>query len=378
VRALVVTWGPGGNLPPMLAVASLLAGRGHEVTVLASGETRGAASDLGLAVVGYDRTPDPDVSVPFEDQAEPMMATAAGEEVALDARDAIRDLRPALVVVDCMLPAALAAARALHTPACSLVHFAYGLARTQMERSGNAWTTDLRTLAATCRALGVSPPRDGRDAWESYDLVLVSAPRWFDLDACFPAHVAHAGPLGVSVPPGASAERRRVLLSLSTTRMRGQERLVERACEAAASLNREALLTLGPAVPREAVRIPDGVEVVAAADHDALMPDAAAVVGHGGLGTVLRALAHGAPQLILPLGRDQAFNGSRVEGLGAGIALPGGASPADIRGALEALVAEPRYAEAAAAAARRIRADDPDRSAAEALEGTLPLSAERP
>ena len=43
-----MTWVSGGNLPPLLAAASLLDGRGHEVTVLGSGETRDAARRLGL------------------------------------------------------------------------------------------------------------------------------------------------------------------------------------------------------------------------------------------------------------------------------------------------------------------------------------------
>jgi hypothetical protein len=33
---VVATWGGGGNLPPLLAVARLLAGQGHHVRVLAS------------------------------------------------------------------------------------------------------------------------------------------------------------------------------------------------------------------------------------------------------------------------------------------------------------------------------------------------------
>jgi UDP:flavonoid glycosyltransferase YjiC (YdhE family) len=98
------------------------------------------------------------------------------------------------------------------------------------------------------------------------------------------------------------------------------------------------------------------------------MPDCAAVVDHGGLGTVLRALAHGVPQLVLPLGRDQEFNASRAEALGAGIHLPADASPERIRTALETLLGDPRYAEAAATAGRRIAAADPDRTAADALE----------
>jgi hypothetical protein len=65
------------------------------------------------------------------------------------------------------------------------------------------------------------------------------------------------------------------------------------------------------------------------------MPDSAVVIGHGGLGTILRAQAHGVPQLLLPLGRDQAFNAGRVEQLEAGIRLSPDAPPERIRSALQ-------------------------------------------
>jgi UDP:flavonoid glycosyltransferase YjiC (YdhE family) len=370
VRVLVVTWAPGGNLPPMLAVASLLDRRRHEVTVLASGGTRDAAEALGLAVTGFGRSPDPDTTVAFEAQADLIMASSAGVEIALDVRDVLDELRPDVAVVDCMLPAAIAAARATATPAVSLVHFLYGLARMQMLRGGGAWTTDLHGLAGTHRTLRLRPPGDGLSAWEASELLLVTAPRWLDVDCDFPANVLHAGPLGVAVRGHADGERRRVLLTFSTTVMEGQAALIDRVCEGVARLDADAVLTLGPAVDREAVRVPDSVEVLAFADHDRLMGDSAAVIGHGGLGTVLRALAHGVPQLLLPLGRDQAFNAGRVEELGAGIRLPSNASPARIRNALEALLHDPRFPAAAERAARRIAADEPDRTAAEALERT--------
>jgi UDP:flavonoid glycosyltransferase YjiC (YdhE family) len=148
----------------------------------------------------------------------------------------------------------------------------------------------------------------------------------------------------------------------------GQTALIDRVGEAVAGLDVDAVLTLGPAVDRDAVLVPDSVEVLAFADHDRLMPSCAAVIGHGGLGTVLRALAHGVPQLLLPLGRDQAFNAGRVEQLAAGIRLPTDAPPERIRIALRALLTDPRFRAAAARAARRIAADEPDRTAAEALE----------
>jgi len=65
----------------------------------------------------------------------------AGTEIALDVRDALEEVRPNLAVVDCMLPAAIAAARAKDTPTASIVHFLYGLARSQMLRldDGPSW-----------------------------------------------------------------------------------------------------------------------------------------------------------------------------------------------------------------------------------------------
>jgi UDP:flavonoid glycosyltransferase YjiC (YdhE family) len=128
------------------------------------------------------------------------------------------------------------------------------------------------------------------------------------------------------------------------------------------------MLTLGPAIGRDAVRVPEAVEVLAFADHDRLLPECALVVSHGGLGTVLRALAHGVPLLILPLGRDQGFNASRVEALGAGIALPLGASPQRIQAALGTLRSDASFRAAAARAAGRIAAARPNHMAGEALE----------
>jgi len=365
-----VSWGGGGNLPPLLAAGRLLGARNHQVRVLASAATRQAAADAGFDVVDYRRGRDPDSSTAFEHQTAQMMATAAGLEIALDVCEIATELGPELMVVDCMLPAGLAAGESIGTPTVSLVHFAYGLARRQMLRGAGAWTTDRAQLDHTRVRLGLEPTRDDLDAWESVELMLVTVPEWFDLAAGHPANVVHAGPLGVSRPP----RRRRtgggqplVLLSFSTTVMPGQEALLQRVCDALAGQSLDAILTLGPAVSTGAFAPPPNVEVTAFADHDRLLPDCRAVVTHGGLGTTLRALAHGKPLLLLPLGRDQRHNAARVAELGAGVSLPVEASPGEIRSALVELLGQPRYGEAATAAAAAIAADQPDETATEAL-----------
>jgi len=346
VHALVVTWAPGGNLPPLLAAACLLRARGHRVDVLGSAATRPEAERASLPTRTYRRSPEPNAEIAFEHQAAAMLATAASRDVALDVRDALVETNPGLVVVDCMLPAALAAGEATATPTASLVHFRYGLARRVMATAGGSWTTDLARLNETRRELGLPTVRDGLAAWEAPDLVLVTAPSWLD-EVEFPSHVVHAGPLGVRTgQPGRQGDR--VLLSFSTTVMDGQDALINRVL--AATGEYDAILT------------------TAGADHDALMPECAAVVTHGGLGTTLRALAHGVPLLLLPLGRDQPANAARVAELGAGIVLAPDSQPAEIRAGLQRLLADEHYATAAAAIAARIAADEPDRRAVGALE----------
>jgi UDP:flavonoid glycosyltransferase YjiC (YdhE family) len=321
-------------------------------------------------VVGYPRAPDPNMHLAFEQQASRMTALAAGTEVALDVRDVAAEVRPELMIVDCMLPAAIAAGESTGTPTASLVHFPYGLAREQMLRGAGAWTTDRAQLNVTRRRLGLQTAGDDLAAWESPELLLVTVPKWFDLAADFPAHVIHAGPLGVTRPTQverANQGRPLVLLSFSTTVMQGQVALVQRVCDAIPASDADAILTLGPAVGAGNIRVPGIVEAVPYADHDQLLPRCAAVVTHGGLGTTLRALAHGKPLLLLPLGRDQQFNANRVVELGAGIHLQAESSPAEIASALGELLTRPRYTERADSAAEAIAGDAADERATQAL-----------
>jgi UDP:flavonoid glycosyltransferase YjiC (YdhE family) len=374
---LIVSWGGGGNLPPLLAAGKLLAARDHRLRDLASAATRQPAVNAGFDVVGYRHACDPNMEVAFEKQAAQLMAAAAGPEIALDVRDVVRELRPELMIVDCMLPAGIAAGESTGTPTVSLVHFPYGLARTQMLRGAGAWTTDRAQLNITRSGLGLEPARDDLAAWESAGLLLVTVPKWFDLATDYPANVVHAGPLGVTrTSHGGSAPGGRplILISFSTTVMQGQVALIQRICDAIAGQAVEAILTLGPALSADTIRPPRNIEAIPYEDHDQLLPRCAAVITHGGLGTTLRALAHGKPLLLLPLGRDQQFNAGRVVEFGAGICLPVEASPGEIASALVELLTQPQFTEAAADAAAAIAADRPDETAIEALLGLAPLA----
>ena len=103
---------------------------------------------------------------------------------------------------------------------------------------------------------------------------------------------------------------------------------------------------------------------------------AAVVVSHGGSGTTLGALAAGRPLVVVPLFADQPVNARRVAAIGAGIALPpptadGPPLPEVDAGALhaaiETVLREPAYAEAAGRVAAEMRALPPTDAALDVL-----------
>jgi rhamnosyltransferase subunit B len=69
-----------------------------------------------------------------------------------------------------------------------------------------------------------------------------------------------------------------------------------------------------------------------------LLPHAAALVHHGGIGTAAEALCAGTPQLIAPFAWDQFDNGARIASLGAGVVIPAKRlRPAKLAQSLQAL-----------------------------------------
>ncbi len=68
-------------------------------------------------------------------------------------------------------------------------------------------------------------------------------------------------------------------------------------------------------------RLPDGVRHVDFIPFRWLVPRSAALIHHGGIGTLSQGLAGGVPQVIMPMGFDQFDNAARIERLGVGRGL---------------------------------------------------------
>jgi UDP:flavonoid glycosyltransferase YjiC (YdhE family) len=89
---------------------------------------------------------------------------------------------------------------------------------------------------------------------------------------------------------------------------------------------------------------PANVRVEGYVPQSVLLPHCDIVVSHGGSGSVVGALAHGLPMVLLPIGADQPLNAARCDALGVAQVLdPFHATAADVASAVTDVLAEPRY-----------------------------------
>jgi UDP:flavonoid glycosyltransferase YjiC (YdhE family) len=96
--------------------------------------------------------------------------------------------------------------------------------------------------------------------------------------------------------------------------------------------------------PADLGPVPANVHVARWVPQADVMPHAAAMICHGGSGTVRAGLAAGIPMAVLPLFADQPYNAQRVTDLGAGVTLE---RPSDAGEAVRNLLGDPGYGKAA-------------------------------
>ena len=404
---LFATWEGGGSVTPALTVVRKLVGRGHSVRVMSDCCSRPEAEAAGATFVPWTRAPsrpdrsrdtdilrDWDVAAPEDGLRCLVQKIMAGPALAY-AEDVIEELRrePAdLVVSSEILPGVAAGCELLGQkvvllgvnlslfPVPGIPPLGPGLApaRTDEERelheqiaSANIalWDSGLPALNAARTALGLEPIDSLLDYPRRTEGMLLATSRTFDFaPATLPSHMRYVGPQ-IGEPawaapyraPGHSEDDRPLVAICMSTSFQNHIGTIQRLVDAVSDLPVRGLVTLGDSILPEEVKAPSNVVLVHSAPHDALMRDAAVVVTHGGHGTVMRALAHRRPMLIIPHGRDQNDNAIRVTERGAGLSLPSDASVEAIRAAIAALLSDPRFARAAAALGAQV-ADEIERS----------------
>lgn len=389
---LFTTWEGGGNLPPVITVARKLHKRGHRVRLVSDEASREDAAAAGITFHAWQTAPNRADKTPASCPLRDWEAASPQEGIglALDkilfgpsldyARDlaAVLDREPAdLVVTSDMLPGILAACESRGQPVAILSAnlclypmegmptFGPGLPppRTAEEealhaqiRTGTLAMLDahLGALNDTRVALGLMPIETVLEQLEVAARYLIASSRSFDFPVEeLPQQIRYIGPQ-LDEPAWAKPWRspwpendpRPLIAACFSTTYQAHEGVLQKVIDAAAELPVRVLVTLGQVAP-ESVRPAENTVVVASAPHNAVMQQAAVVVTHGGHGTVMRALSHHRPMLVIPHGRDQDENAVRVVEHGAGLRMTASSTVEEIRSALSLLITESAFTEAA-------------------------------
>jgi MGT family glycosyltransferase len=143
------------------------------------------------------------------------------------------------------------------------------------------------------------------------------------------------------------------------------------AIDALAGLPARILVTIGKTrEPAELDPLPPSVHVEQWVPQAAVMPHAAAMVGHGGSGSTLTALNWAVPMALVPLFADQDTNSRLVAEAGAGVALDGGPEAVSgLTNAVSGLLTNPSYRAGAARVRDEIAALAPVDDAVAVLAG---------
>jgi UDP:flavonoid glycosyltransferase YjiC (YdhE family) len=394
---LLASWGTLGNLSPMLTAGRRLRRNGHHVRVMADPAMRAEIEAAEFEFVTWRRAPIGEAADPadFSDMHDwirrAMFVPAAA--YAADIQDEIgRMPTDAVLSLDILFGAALGAEAsdvpfAFLSPHVSIrtlpgmppATSGLGQPRTPQERAevdaasaglAMAMNAPLPILNRARAELGLPMLADIMDLFDRADRLLLATSQAFDFQAdSLPDNLRYVGPL-LDVPnwskslqakswqPSWSAQsnRPRALIACSTG-AQGQRDLFQRIIAATGAVEIDALATTGPNLDVVDLRAPKNVHLIRGAPHDLVMRDVSVVVSQGGHGTVTRSLINALPQLILPMGRDQADNAARVEAKGAGLRLPATASEAEIAAAVSRLIAEPQFKTAARVLGDAIKAD---------------------
>jgi UDP:flavonoid glycosyltransferase YjiC (YdhE family) len=372
VRVLFSTTAGAGHFGPMVPVAHACRAAGHAVAVAAPASFAASVADAGL-----DHLPFPDVpaevmgavfarlpSVPREEANRIVITEVFGR---LDAQAAlptlleiIRDWRPDVVVRDPAELGALVAAERSDVPQVQVAIDMGGFMSAVADPLDEP-VRELEQLAGMAQIRGsarlVATPTFS-SVPESLDQPTVEG-------AAGPArsrvwrYRIDAAVTGPSLP-AEWGDPAAPLVYVSFGSVAGStgrfDALYPAVLEVLADLPVRVLVTTGRGYdPAGLGPLPENAWATQWWPQAAVMRDTAVVVGHGGFGTTMTALAAGVPQLVLPLfSADQFLNAERVQAVGVGARLLGGleALP-EVPGTVRELLDQPRYAEAA----RRVAAE---------------------
>jgi rhamnosyltransferase subunit B len=387
-RILLNTWGSLGDLYPYLQIARRLRAIGHTPLLATCGIYREMVEAHGIEFLAVRPDVDPDDSAMLARVMNPRRGAQVivEEMVAPAVRAAYDDLLPAAEHADCIVshPVTFAAPLVagvlrkpwistvlapasffsiydfpVPAPAPMLAHLLRlgpitGWAVKKLVRAATfTWLGPVRAFRAD---LGLPDPGDPLfEGQFSPHLTLALYSRVLgDPQPDWPPH-AHItgfpfGPPGDALPAEIAAFLDQgdppIVFTLGSSAVGAAGLFYDDAVGAAEILGRRAILLTGlRGRNRLAAPLPPGILAVDYVAHASVFPHAAAIVHHGGVGTMGEALRAGRPMLVLPFAHDQPDNAVRAARLGvARIARQSRRSADDLASHLHALLTNPSYA----------------------------------
>ena len=381
VFLILATAGAGGDLQPLVSATLALRERGHrsvflgdssvERTLRGSGtevEVLPPALDLGPRMIGAIREAmaatggDPAAAGPLVQEA----MTAWARDVTGPTADAVRRFRPNAVLTSL-----------------------FGVEALQLLSPRVPWAVVNSTFA-----LGGEPERPleedfgpravplvvrYRSLRGSASLVLHATDPVFDFGgARLPSHHAYVGPLGIWEPdpgpvPGLDEPGEPWVLVTISSQLQDDLELADAALAALEDRPVRVLLTLGPGHDRsELASVPPNARVESVVSHAQVLRRAVVLLSHAGHGSVMKALWHGRPMVLVPWGRDQPGVAARAEALGVAVVVPPApVSVQTLSSAVESVLGDERMRRRAREHGARLQATNPPAVAADLLETLL-------
>jgi UDP:flavonoid glycosyltransferase YjiC (YdhE family) len=170
----------------------------------------------------------------------------------------------------------------------------------------------------------------------------------YDLEPIEGKNVIHVGPLQPAAPPAGASELRDRIIAYMGTGVFSPSRVLRVLTDAFGGTPFQVFLASQQLAPFHRGRL----HVLPFFDFDALLPGAVVSIHHGGQNSIMKALIHGVPQLIVSGSHfERSYNADSVVRLQAGVKLdPGQFTPEQVRSWVNRFAADPAYREKARAA----------------------------
>lgn len=376
MRVLFSSTGGAGHLQPLLPLAVAFAARGDEVKVAAPSNHRARVEGEGLELAEVGPTSDALRAealahqhqinrLPVPERRAEAFSGLFGKLEAPARLPGLRSLleqwSPDVVIYESAdLAAPIAAAEA----GTRFLNHAFGRA---IPEAALKMAADV--VAPLWTGVGLDPdPLAGAYAGSYIDICPPS------LQTPLPQRPAHTFALrAVDAPDGNGQVRERPVVYATLGTIFNELRTFRLLLDVLGAIDCDVVMTIGRnRTPAELTPIPPNATVSSYIPQTQILDRCDLVIAHGGSGSLLGALAHGRPMVLLPQGADQFDNADACTAIGAAESIrPTELTPEKLHDVIMSVINSPDHTNAARAVATEIAAMPPPSGTTSHIATTL-------